>query len=291
MSDPPVRPATAADHAPITAFTRDTFHWGDYVPERFPTWLDAQDSQVFVATDAADEPIAVARVVQLSPDEVWLHAARVHPDHRRRGLGSALNRASQQWGRERGAVVAGLLTSTDNEAAMAQVADIGYREVAQWFFGRRSLEPGEHDPAGVGLDLAEPPQQVSVAPAVDIEPAYLTWQSSELATAAHGLIPLDWSLRRMRVDDLVEAARRRTLYEAPAGWVVIGARGDEAWVPWLVTIPDDAFSFLRAITARLSTDGHREAGLFLPRVPWLEVAAERAGYEVHPQVAWQAEIV
>ncbi len=290
MSEARVRPATAADHAAIAAFTQDTFAWGDYLPERFPSWLEASDSAVFVATDDADAAIAVARVVQLSAAEVWLEGARVHPQHRRKGLGSALNEAAQEWGRGRGAVVAGLLTDTSNEAARAQVAAIGYRQVAEWFYGHRSLEPGEHDPAGVGLDLAEPPQQVNVAPAVDIEPAYLTWQSSELATAAHGLIPVGWSLRRMRVDDLAEAARNRTLYEAPAGWVVITERQSGSWVPWLVTIPDDAFSFVRAVTARLSADGHRTASLFLPRVPWLEAAAERAGYEVYPQIAWQVEI-
>ena len=291
MSEAAVRRARPEDHAAVAAFTANTFEWGDYVAEAFPGWLALEEAAVFVATDADDTAVAVARVVQLSPREIWMHAARVHPDHRRQGLGSAMNESGLAWGRERGAVVAGLMTDVSNVAAQGQVASMGYRSVATWFYANRTIDPGTADPAGDGLDLEEHPQPLAAAPSVDIEPAYLTWASSELATAGHDLIPRGWSMRRMSVDDVATAARDRTLYEGPAGWSIIERDDGRVWVPWLVTIPDDAYSFVRAITARVAADGCTDVSLLLPRVPWLESAAERAGFSVHPHIVWQIEIV
>ena len=219
-----------------------------------------------------------------------MHGARVHPDHRRQGLGSAMNRVGLEWGRERGAVVAGLLTEASNEAAIGQVSGMGYRQVAQWLFATRSIEDDGPDPAADGLDLEGAPQPLNAAPPVDTEPAYLTWASSELATAGHGLIPEGWSLRRMSVEDVAAAARSGALFEAPSGWVIVERDDRRAWIPWLVTIADDAFSLVRSVTARMAAEGHAEVGGLLPHVPWLESALTRAGYSVHPQLVWQIEI-
>ncbi len=185
----------------------------------------------------------------------------------------------------------GLLIEDHNTAARSAVVTSGFREVAHWFYGTRQIAQGELDPAGAGLNLSESPQPLNAAPAVDIEPAYLTWQASELAKAAHGMIPLSWALRRMSIEDLVESVRSRTMYEGPSGWAVIAPRDESGvWVPWLVTIPDEAYALIRAITARIAADGWTEAGLLLPNVRWLVAAAERAGYETHPNTVWQLEI-
>ena len=53
----------------------------------------------------------------LSPGEAWLEGARVHPDHRRRGIGSLLNRAGLDWAASRGARVARLATEEENSGA------------------------------------------------------------------------------------------------------------------------------------------------------------------------------
>lgn len=287
-----VRPARAEDHSAIAAFTTNTFAWGDYVAGAFLTWLADESTELFVAVDDSDQAIAVARVVALSQQEVWLHAARVHPDHRRTGIGTALNAACVGWGRQRGAVVAGLMTEDTNAPAMAQVSKLGYRKVANWFYGWRTFDAADTvDPGATTMDPEEAPQPLNVAPPVDIEPAYLTWSGSELATAAHGMYPIGWQTRRMGVDDLVQAVEDRSLYEAPSGWVVM-IPDDEGSVrvPWIVTIADDAYSFIRAISARVAADGHSHIGLFLPKVPWLEAAAELAGCTTEGYTSWQLEI-
>ena len=291
MSATSVRPARPEDLAAISRFTADTFTWGDYVAGRFLDWLEEEDSEVFVAVDGNDSAVGVSRAVMLSPREVWLHAARVDPQHRRMGVGRSLNNASVRWGSARGAVVAGLLTEDDNKAARSQVAKIGYREVAHWFYASRAIDPREHDPGAAGVTPAESPQPLNTAPAVDIEPAYLTWSGSELASVAHGMFPLGWALRRMSVDDLVEAVGEGTLYEAPAGWVVMRPDGEGGVrIPWLVTIADDAYSFVRAITARAAAETRTSVAMLLPNVPWLVAAAARAGFEIHPNTVWHLEI-
>ena len=104
------------------------------------------------------------------------------------------------------------------------------------------------------------------------------------------MIPVRWHMRRMSIDDLAQAAREGTLYEAPAGWIVIERSEAEAWIPWLVTIADDAYSFLRALAARLVADGMTSVGMLLPQVPWLVAAAEQAGFETFPHTVWQKAI-
>ena len=98
----------------IRSFTEDTFVWGDYVGREFPTWLDRPDELAIVAADDNDSPVAVARVGLLSEAEAWLSGARVHPDHRRQGIGSVMNDFGVEWARERGAKVIRLATEEDN---------------------------------------------------------------------------------------------------------------------------------------------------------------------------------
>ena len=145
-----VRPAQASDIDAVRAFTTGTFEWGDYVPDRFEGWLGREDSTVLVATDEDDSPIGLARVLMVSDREAWIHAARVHPDHRRRGIGSTLNEALCDWAGSHGAMVARLMTEDWNEAAQGQVEQSGYRRVSTWSWPMRDLGRGAEDAAARG---------------------------------------------------------------------------------------------------------------------------------------------
>ena len=136
-----LRPARLEDVPGIVEWTTDTFDWGDYVPERISTWISDPNSQVLVAVGEADTPLAVAHVVMLSPTEGWLEAARVHPDHRRSGLGSALNHAGVDWARSLGARVVRLATEADNAAARSQVEALGYRQTSSWVYSWIEVRP------------------------------------------------------------------------------------------------------------------------------------------------------
>jgi ribosomal protein S18 acetylase RimI-like enzyme len=281
-----VRPARREDHAAVAEFTAQTFTWGDYVPHAFLDWLDDEDSAVFVATDVDDVAIAVARVVQLSPRESWAHAARVHPDHRRRGLGLALNRAGLAWSRERGMRVNRLMTERWNEAARKQVAKAGYREVAEWFHAGRALEEDVDDGGPT-------PQTLQPATPHDVESSFMAWSRSDLPNHAHSLLPVGWHMRSIRIDDIASEAAARRLWEAPAGWAVIQPTEEDpptVWIPWMVTIADDAYAFVRAIVARMHSAGIRNVEALLPSAPWMMSAFEHARFDIHPNIVWEFPI-
>ncbi len=120
-----IRPARAGDVASIGRWTRDTFSWGDYVPEMMSSWLEEADSLVIVSVDADDIPIGLSRVQLLSPAEAWLSATRVHPDHRRSGMGMAMNDHAVEWARSRGALIARLVIEESNEAAQRPGPSVG----------------------------------------------------------------------------------------------------------------------------------------------------------------------
>ena len=100
-----VREARQEDVAAIAPWTQDTFEWGDYVADRLPSWIDDPALHVLVCESNDGTPLAVCRAQMLTPIEAWLDGARVHPEHRREGLGRMLNHAGVAWARDQGARV------------------------------------------------------------------------------------------------------------------------------------------------------------------------------------------
>ena len=129
-----IRPARAEDVASIGRWTQDTFIWGDYVPEMMGGWLEEPDSLVIVCVYDDDIPVALSRAQLLSPTEAWLSAARVHPEHRRSGMGMAMNDHAVEWARSHGALVARLVIEDSNEAARGQVMRSNYRPASRWAY-------------------------------------------------------------------------------------------------------------------------------------------------------------
>jgi hypothetical protein len=194
--------------------------------------------------------------------------------------------AGLAWAKRQGARVIRLMTETWNEVARGQVAKAGFREVARWFHAARTLEE-DIDDGG------PPPQTIHPATLHDVESAYMAWSNSDLSYAAHDLIAFGWRMRTIRIDDLAAQANRRTLWEAPAGWVVIepgDESGDRAWIPWMVTIPDDAYAFVRAIVAKAHGNGVHQVEAMLPAAPWMVAAFDHAGFDIHPSIVWELPI-
>lgn len=71
------------------------------------------------------DPLAEARAA-VDGDWIGLHSALVDPGHRRRGLASAVVAELLEWGAEQGALTAWLHVETDNEAALAFWAGLGF---------------------------------------------------------------------------------------------------------------------------------------------------------------------
>jgi GNAT superfamily N-acetyltransferase len=264
-----VRAGRRDDLEHIAPWTSETFEWGDYVPGRFRRWLTDPNSTVLVIPDPADRPIALCHAVMLSANEGWLEAARVHPGHRRSGLGSALNHAGVQWLAEQGAQVVRLAVEGANQSARNQVEKLEYRRVGDWHRGSLAVDPTRRCPAPYRLR--------PVAPS-EIDAAWMFWANSDLALAGRELIPRGWQWRRARPEDLTDAARDGSFYQSPAGWVV--ARQSEPGrmeTTFLATVTEDAprlFEGLQDLGARVDVE---EVSVKVPGAPWIVEAMTRAG--------------
>ncbi len=285
-----VRPATAGDKEAIAAFAQDTFVWGDYVLDVFDDWLRDPSGQTLVAAGPAGRAIALARVEMLSAEEAWMQGARVHPDHRRQGIGLMLTEAGASWARERGAVVTRLVVEEENEAPRRQVAKVGYRPVSDWVYADRSLEAMALGPEGNGGRRVRGEERLRPAPSSEAEPAFLAWSTGDLIRPAHGLFPLGWKWRRMTFEDVTAAARRRALWECPSGWVIADLEEDTLAVSWLVTGPDDAAPLLRAVLDRAHEQGRAKVAVKAPRVDWIVAALEEQGLAPDQLIVYEKEI-
>lgn len=274
-----IRAAEKRDADVIASFTTDTFWWGDYVADSFLDWLEEPATQVAVATDEEDQPVALARVRMLAAREGWLSAARVHPDHRRRGLGSALNDWCVDWVASQGGSVVRLQIETWNGAAHNQVLSLGYRTVATVLNGERSVSGGEIEPATNGGKRTPAEERLDRAPRAEAEGAYIAWSTSELARAAHGLFAVEpWAWRRMTQ---IDAHSARTWF-CPSGWVMADEEQERLVVRWMVATPEDAGLLVRATVDLAQERGLEGLHVAVPSVDWMQDALRSNGLEVHP---------
>ena len=264
-----VRMARPEDVEHIVPWTADTFDWGDYVPDRLPGWIEDPDSAVVVCVDESGMPVALAHALMLSKTEGWLEAARVHPDHKRSGMGSAMNHAGVTWARERGARVVRLATEADNEAARRQVEALDYRQTSSWVHARYEIGPGSAKPAEPGL---------KPAPRSDVDAAWMFWSTSDLAHHGRGLIAHGWQWRKAAPKNLTTAAGEGDFYQSPAGWVVadMPERGRIRTL-WLATTPNEAPRLLTDLIDLASQKEATELTIKMPNIPWVAESLSRSG--------------
>ena len=268
-----IRPARAEDVASIGRWTQDTFSWGDYVPEMMGGWLSEPDSLVFVCVDGNDIPIGLSRVQLVSPTEAWLSATRVHPDHRRSGMGMAMNDHAVEWARSQGALVARLVIEESNDAARGQVLRSGYRAGSRWAYATA--------PAATGRRLL-PNQRLRAGATMDADAAWTFWSQSDLAHAARDLISLGWRWRKASRDDLETAVNAHDFYQSPGGWLVAQADDEGISVRWMATTASDAPLLLQGLRDLLRDGSGERVEAMVPITVWSVEALLREGYEVHP---------
>lgn len=283
-----LREAAAGDIDAIAEFTQDTFAWGDYVSGAFSSWLGTPNSQLLVAVDDDDRAVGLARARMLSDHEVWLHAARVHPEHRGQGIAGALNRALMDWGGRQGGQVVRLLIEDWNEAAQRQVAKEGYRAVSQWNLAHRQIGPGDPNPRRNGGRRVPGPERLQRAASAEAEPAYLAWAAGELHRRARGLFGRGWSWRRLVIDDLVDSAKDGAFLHCPSGWVLTAEGPDERLdIEWFMATPDDFSRLVRATLDHALTAGAAGLRFFVPAIDALDDALVRIGCELERAALWE----
>lgn len=274
-----VRLATPDDQPFIAQWTAGTFEWGDYVADRILEWLASDHSAVFVA-DMGGRAMAMARIHMVSETEAWSSAMRVHPEFRRIGMGTAVAEATWRWAQHEGARVVRLASEDWNVAAHAQVTKAGFRNMGSWLWARRGVGDSSPVPEGNGGMRVKGYEALKPAHRAEAEPALLSWSAGELSRAAHGLFPVGWTWKSLRLEHLSEAARTRSLWEGRAGWAIAAMGPDNRFeVHWIETSREDARHMVRSLVERAADSGAETMRAMLPDVDWLIQAFRRAGFE------------
>jgi GNAT superfamily N-acetyltransferase len=96
-----------------------------HYPTPTPRYSETGAGQVTVELVDGDT-VAATGAATYQRDWLGLHGLEVHPDHRRRGLGTAAIAALLEWGAEQGATTAWLHVETDNAPAEALYERLGF---------------------------------------------------------------------------------------------------------------------------------------------------------------------
>lgn len=279
------RPATHDDIDEITAFTTDTFTWGDYVPRLIGEWIDDRSGVVMVAEDDTGI-VGIARVVLLLPTEAWAHAARVRPDRRGEGIAGQLADETLIWVRARGARVVRLLIEDDNEASIRHIQKQGFRRVASAVRAHRSIGDATPNPQGNGGRGSASTLTASPVKSQDAEMLAAGWPLSECGRELRGLIAQGWSFHTITGADLVERARAGELWEMGSSWAATGPFDGAFDVSLLDTSPEDAFDAIKALLEIANERGAEAFWMWLADMDWLKHAARRAGCEISTSSIW-----
>jgi len=147
MTDAVVRQATHHDYDAVAAFTQDT--WtdqgrGDYIPDVFHDWIDANGPEWRTVVVEVDGDVAgICQGKFLSDYEAWLEGMRVHPEHRGEGHGLRMVRDLFEWASDGGATVARNMVFGWNDAGLGQ-------SIAAGFEPRTSFRWAEPEPRSTG---------------------------------------------------------------------------------------------------------------------------------------------
>ncbi len=85
-----IRPLRKSDREDVLEIARHTWEGHDYIPYIFDSWLEDKDSHP-VGVEYNDHIIALANLRVIDDGRTgWMEALRVHPNHRGKGLATAL---------------------------------------------------------------------------------------------------------------------------------------------------------------------------------------------------------
>jgi len=157
--DVKVRPARAADKAPLMSFIKDVWEGHDYIPLVWDRWLHDRRGRMFVV-EADGIPVGMNRVRFLEDGSAWFEGARVHPALRGRGLASMLGENSMRYAEARGVKVFRLTSGSHNRAAHRQISRISFSEAAR-FSVYEPPKGKKPEPTGSAIRMA-PPELLTV---------------------------------------------------------------------------------------------------------------------------------
>jgi GNAT superfamily N-acetyltransferase len=198
-----VRPA---DKPEVLALTAHTWESGDYIEYVFDDWLADPHGRFLVAEERESGRIAaIDKLTMLSPTEAWFEGLRVHPDFRRRGLASRLQKYMIGEAARLGAQVIRLTTLATNRPVHLACYRDGFslKYVVRFW----KWEGGKAETA---TSRKEPPYKLRHATSQEATILYDQWRQSAAFRTA-GLAHISWSFAQTSVEDWQTAATEHRL--------------------------------------------------------------------------------
>ncbi len=136
-----VRTAKKSDKEEVLKFCSDTFEWGDYIDQVWDIWSADPHGKLYVVDQSERSknnnnfPVAISHGT-LCPGkrQIWLEGIRVHPDHRRKRIATALIAKMLQFGMRQGAIEASAVVTTDNIGSRLMLEKNGFSVISRWVY-------------------------------------------------------------------------------------------------------------------------------------------------------------
>jgi len=136
-----VRTAKKSDKEEVLKFCSNTFEWGDYIDQVWDIWSADQHGKLYVvdhnegSKNNNNFPVAISHgIICPGKRQIWLEGIRVHPDHRRKRIATALIAKMLQFGMRQGAIEASAVVATDNIGSRLMLENNGFSVISRWVY-------------------------------------------------------------------------------------------------------------------------------------------------------------
>ncbi|MDE1866679.1 MAG: GNAT family N-acetyltransferase, partial [Thaumarchaeota archaeon] len=120
-----IRGAQESDKDTVLGFCKDTFSWGDYIADVWDKWKSKGGLYVLEEDDLV---VGVYHVASLEK-EAWIEGMRVHPKHRKKGLGTSMLTHAESVIQNK---VIRLIIESENYPSIRLVKSVGYDIEEKW---------------------------------------------------------------------------------------------------------------------------------------------------------------
>ena len=139
------RPVRQSDVKDIIKFCRNTFSWGDYIPEVLERWRTDPNGRLFLAeykkgnhgrnTDVSTVTIGISHVIICHKKELaWIEGIRIHPRYRRIKAATGLIKKMLRYAKHQGTPEISAIVGIDNAASQNLLKENGFKVISQWSY-------------------------------------------------------------------------------------------------------------------------------------------------------------
>jgi GNAT superfamily N-acetyltransferase len=136
-----VRTAKKSDKEEVLKFCSNTFEWGDYIDQVWDIWSADPHGKLYVvdhnerSKNNNNFPVAISHgIICPGKRQIWLEGIRVHPDHRRKRIATALIAKMMQFGMRQGAIEASAVVATANIGSRLMLENNGFSVISRWVY-------------------------------------------------------------------------------------------------------------------------------------------------------------